>query len=75
MNYNFVMFVSIEMSSCGITLSLDSEFIRENENYSSLLWREFVIFFYYWKRTIFIRYLFMMIYLINEKEREIRFIM
>ena len=35
------MFVSIEMSSCGITLSLDREFTRENENYNSLLWRVF----------------------------------
>ena len=37
------LFVSIEMSSCGITLSLDREFIRENKNYNSLLWREFII--------------------------------
>ena len=35
------------VSSCGITLSLDREFTRENENYNSLLWREF----YYWKKN------------------------
>ena len=45
-----LLIIFMFVSSCGITLSLDCEFTTENKNYNSLIWREFVIIFYHWKK-------------------------